>query len=81
MRYPNPWIAIPSLVFGAVAAWVGYVVTDVSCRTEIEPGVISSCPGWAITIAVLAFLIVTIGMLVVMVLVARSIAEARVERE
>lgn len=77
MRYPNPWITIPSLVLGAVAAWVGYVVTDVSCRAEVEPGVIRSCPGWAITIAALAFVVVTIGMLVVMVLVARSIAESR----
>ncbi len=79
MRYPNPWIAIPSLVLGTIAGWVGYVVTDVSCRAEIEPGIIRSCPGWAIAIAVLAFLIVTIGMLVVMVLVTRSIAEAREE--
>lgn len=77
MRYPNPWIVIPSLALGGIAGWVGYVVTDVSCRAEIEPGVIRSCPGWAIAISALAFLIVTIGMLVVMVLVARSIAEAR----
>ena len=77
MRYPNPWIAIPSLVLGAIAGWVGYVVTDVSCRVEVEPGVVESCPGWAIGIAVAAFLVVTGGMLVVMVLVARSIAEAR----
>ena len=77
MRYPNPWIAIPSVVLGAIAGWVGYVVTDVSCRVEIEPGVVESCPGWAIAIAGLAFVIVTAGMLVVMVLVARSIAEAR----
>ncbi len=77
MRYPNPWITIPSLVLGAIAAWVGYVVTDVSCRTEVEPGVISSCPGWAIAISIIAFVIVTGGMLVVMVLVSRSIAESR----
>lgn len=77
MRYPNPWITIPSVVLGAIAAWVGYVVTDVSCRTEIEPGVVTSCPGWAITIAIIAFVGITAGMLIVMVLVARSIAEAR----
>ena len=77
MRYPNPWITLPSVVLGAIAAWVGYVVTDVSCRAEIEPGVITSCPGWAIAIAIIAFLTVTAGMLIVMVLVARSIAEAQ----
>ena len=76
MRYPNPWVAIPSLVAGALAGWVGYVVTDVSCRVDQVEG---SCTGWAIGIAVAAFLIATIGMAIVIVLVYRSLAEARQE--
>lgn len=79
MRYPNPWIAIPSLGGGVLAAWVGYVVTDVSCRVEVSPGVIDSCPGWAVGISIASFLIVTIGLAIVIVLVYRSLAEARGE--
>lgn len=76
MRYPNPWIAAPSLLAGALAAWVGFVVTDVSCRVEVD-GVVQTCTGWAVGIAVTSFAVATIGMAVVLVLVYRSIAEAR----
>lgn len=65
---PNPWIAIPSLVVGLVAGVLGWTVTEVSCR----PG---SCQGWAVGMAIGAFLIATSGMLVVMVLVFRSLSE------
>jgi hypothetical protein len=76
VRTPNPWIAIPSLVGGLIAGWVGYVVTDVSCRVRLEDGTIERCPEWAIPVSIIAFLVVTIGMAVVIVLVYRSLAEA-----
>ena len=80
MRRPNPWIVIPSLVAGLIAGWVGYVVTDVSCRVELPDGTIDTCPEWAIPVSIVAFLTVMIGMAVVIVLVYRSLAEAA-ERE
>ena len=54
MRTPNPWIAIPSLVAGLISGWVGYVVTDVSCRVQLDDGTIESCPEWAISISIIA---------------------------
>ena len=69
-RRPNPWIAIPALAMGALAAVLGWVVTDVSCRQGGE-----SCAGWSLAVAVLAFLAVTIGVGIVLVLVYRSLAE------
>lgn len=76
MRTPNPWIAVPSLLAGLISGWVGYVVTDVSCRVELPDGTIDTCPEWAIPVAIVAFLIATIGMAIVIVLVYRSLAEA-----
>ena len=69
-RTPNPWIAIPALVMGAVAGALGWVVTDVSCR---QNG--SACGIWSAIIAIAAFLTVTFGVILVLVLVYRSLAE------
>ena len=66
-RRPNPWIAIPALVTGVLAGALGWVVTEVSC----EP----SCPGWATLVSVVSFLVVTIGVVLILALVYRSIAE------
>ena len=75
-RRPNPWIAIPSLVAGAISAALGWIVTSVSCTADVAPGVPGSpCPGWAATFAVLGFAGGTIGMAVVTVLAFRSLAE------
>ena len=76
MRRPNPWIAIPALAMGALGAVLGWVVTSASC----SQGEGVACPGWAALFAVLAFLGVTIGVGLVLVLVYRSLAEWR-ERE
>lgn len=76
-RLPNPWIAVPSLVAGALAGTVAGIVTDVSCRYATPEGTIVRCPGWTATWALVAFLLVTIGMAVVLVLVFRSLAEHR----
>jgi len=75
-RRPNPWIAIPALVAGILAAALGWIVTDVSCRVEID-GVAQHCRGWATLVAVITFIGATIGMTVVLVLVYRSLAEYR----
>jgi ABC-type Co2+ transport system permease subunit len=81
MRTPNPWIVIPSLLAGLIAGWVGYVVTDVSCRVELPDGTIDTCPEWAIPVSIVAFLVAMIGMAVVIVLVYRSLAEAAEQRD
>jgi hypothetical protein len=74
-RRPNPWIVIPSLALGVLAAILGWVVTDVSCRQEDVSGAVSSCGGWSALIAVVSFLVVTVGVAVLLVLVFRSLSE------
>ena len=69
-RRPNPWITIPAIALGGLAGILGWTVTDVSCR---QNGV--GCPGWATLISIVAFLAVTIGVALVLVLVYRSLAE------
>lgn len=76
-RRPNPWIAIPSIVLGLLAGVLGYMVTDVSCREPDVTGLTSSCVGWSVIIAIVSFLVVTIGVGLVLVLVFRSLAEWR----
>lgn len=80
-RRPNPWIALPSLALGALAGALGWVVTDVSCRQPSPSGVVSGCPGWAALIAVVSFLGATAGVAVLLVLVYRSLAEWREQRQ
>ncbi|MEX1005085.1 MAG: hypothetical protein WD990_09385 [Acidimicrobiia bacterium] len=76
LTIPNPWIAVPSLLLGALGAWVTYLVMDLSCRVEVD-GVAETCTGLATSLAALVFVLGTIGMAVVLVLVYRSIAEYR----
>ncbi len=79
-RYPNPWIAIPALVLGALGAVLGWVVTDVSCRQPVAGGAVGSCPGWAALVSTISFLGVTIGVALMLSLVFRSLAEWRERR-
>jgi hypothetical protein len=74
-RRPNPWIAIPSLVLGALAAALGWIVTEVSCRVPDGTGGYTTCTGWATVVAIASFLAVTIGAALILVLVYRSLAE------
>lgn len=74
-RSPNPWIVVPSLLLGVLAAILGWVVTDVSCRQPDVSGVVGTCGGWAALIAFISFLGVSIGVAVLLVLVFRSLAE------
>jgi hypothetical protein len=76
MRIPNPWVLIPSLLAAVFGAAMGWIVTDVSCRVEAA-GVVTSCPGWSLTMAIFGFLVGGLGMGTLLVLVYRSIAEAR----
>lgn len=76
VKLPNPWIAVPSLVLGTLGAWITYLVMDLSCRVEVD-GAVETCTGLAVSLAVVVFVLATIGMAVVLVLVYRSIAEYR----
>lgn len=75
-RMPNPWILVPSLLIGALGAWITYLVMDVSCRVEVD-GVLETCTGLATSLAAVVFVLTTVGMAIVLVLVYRSIAEFR----
>lgn len=75
MRHPNPWIAVPSIALGALAGFLGWTVTDVSCGQGGD-----SCAGWSAIFAGLAFLGVTIGVALVLSLVFRSLAEWNTHR-
>lgn len=76
-RLPNPWIAVPALASGLLAAWLGGTVTAVSCRYLEPDGTLVTCPGWTAAVSVLSFLVVSAGITIVMVLVYRSLAEWR----
>ena len=67
-RFPNPWIAVPGLAAGALAAALGWIITDISCRPK-------ACPVLAAAAAVVGLVAGAVGMAVVLVLVFRSIAE------
>ncbi|MGH8958271.1 MAG: hypothetical protein ACRDVK_06315 [Acidimicrobiia bacterium] len=77
---PNPYLVIPSVVLGALVGWMGFVITNVSCRAE-QPAPAPGCPLTAGLIGVAAFIVAGAGLLVVLALTARSIAEYRQERD
>lgn len=81
MRWPNPWLAVPSLTIGILAALLGWFATDLSCTTSDPPGAVTACPGWSALVAITAFVAVTAGMMLVLVLVYRSLAEWREAQE
>ena len=76
-RIPNPWIAVPSLLVGVIAALLGWFVTDLSCTASDPIGAVTPCNGWSALVAIGAFLFVTAGMALVLVLVYRSLGEWR----
>jgi H+/Cl- antiporter ClcA len=80
-RRPNPWIVVPSLAMGVLAAVLGWLVTDVSCRQSGPVDVAESCPGWSVFFSVVSFLVVTVGVAVLLVLVYRSLAEWQERRQ
>lgn len=80
MRRPNPYLATASLVIGLLVGWLGFVITNLSCRAD-QPAPAPGCPVAAGVIGLGSFLVAGIGMLVVLGLTARSIAEYRGEKE
>lgn len=76
-RRPNPWILLPALAAGGVAGWLGGTVTAVSCRQRDAAGTIITCPWWTTVVSVGSFLLVSVGVVVALVLVYRSLAEWR----
>jgi hypothetical protein len=77
-RRPNPYLLSVSVVIGALVGWLGYVITNLSCRAE-QPAPAPGCPVASGIVGVVFFLVAGIGMLVVLGLTARSIAEYRAE--
>lgn len=59
---------------------MGFVITNVSCRAD-QPAPAPGCPLTAGLIGFGAFVVATIGLLVVLALTARSIAEYRQGRD
>ncbi len=72
---------MPSLVVGFLAGILGWFVTDLSCTTSDPVDAVTACPGWSAAISAGAFLAVTMGMAMVLVLVFRSLAEWREAQE
>ena len=62
---------------GLLAAALGWVVTDVSCREPDASGLITPCYGWATFMAIVSFLVATVGVMVLLALVHRSLIEWR----
>ena len=80
MRKPNPWIVIPALLVGLLVGWLGWIATDISCRADQPPGS-PGCPGVATLLGVVCFVGATIGLIVVLALTGRSIAEYRDQKD
>ena len=80
MRRPNPWITVPALVVGLLVGWLGWIATDISCRAD-RPSGGPGCPGAATAIGIISFIGATVGLIVVLALTSRSIAEYRQERD
>jgi hypothetical protein len=74
-RRPNPWVVVPALGLGALAAALGWVVTNVSCRSSSPVG--EGCPGWGWLVGIVSFVAVTFGVGLLLVLVYRSLSEWR----
>jgi hypothetical protein len=53
----------------------------VSCQTQDASGKVTSCPGWALGIGLLSFVVVTVATALILALVYRSIAEWNEKRE
>ena len=70
MKKPNPWVWLPVGFAALAGATIGWVVTRLGCLPQ-------GCLGWQVTAAALAALGAGIGVLVVVVLAIRSLAEWR----
>lgn len=64
---PNPWVAVPVLVAAVAAFLIGRRVAAVGCD--------SGCLGLELTVGIISAVIAAAGVLVVVVLALRSLAE------
>lgn len=80
MRRPNPWIMIPAVIVGLLVGWLGWIATEFSCRAD-QPRGSPGCPTVATVIGVVCFVGATIGLIVVLALTSRSIAEYRAQKD
>ena len=67
-RLPNPWVAIPVLAATAAGWFVGSSVARAGCRPD-------SCPGAEILSGLIGAAVGFAGVLIVVVLAIRSLAE------
>lgn len=67
-RFPNPWVVIPVVVGGIIGGLIGWSVVSVGCRP-------STCVAASVATGFLAGLATAAGVLVVVVLAIRSLAE------
>ncbi len=74
---PNPWIALPALGLGLVLGYLGWLITDASCRLEGGTALDGGCPLVSTLVGLGSFLGATWGIALVLSLVYRSIAEYR----
>jgi hypothetical protein len=79
-KKPNPYLLVPSLVLGLLVGWMGFVITNISCRAE-QPAPAPGCPVTAALVGLGAFVLAAAGLLVVLALTARSIAEYRQQQD
>jgi hypothetical protein len=74
---PNPWIAIPAVVLGLLVGYLGWLVTDRSCRLDANTAIDAGCPVTAVIVGAASLAGTIIGIAIVLSLVYRSIAEYR----
>lgn len=77
---PNPWIAVPALGLGILLGYLGWLVTDASCRLEATTALGSGCPLASTLVGLVSFVIATWGIALILSLVYRSLAEHRERR-
>jgi hypothetical protein len=74
---PNPRIAIPAVVLGLLVGYLGWLVTDRSCRLDANTAIDAGCPVTAVIVGAASLAGTIIGIAIVLSLVYRSIAEYR----
>lgn len=74
---PNPWIAIPAVALGLLVGYLGWLVTDRSCRLDANTAIDAGCPVTAVIVGAVSLVGTIIGIAIVLSLVYRSIAEYR----
>ena len=77
----NWWIAGPALGLGILLGYLGWLVTDASCRLDATTALASGCPLASTLVGLGSFVIATWGVGLILSLVYRSLAEHRQRHE